>query len=128
MKPHPLVMTIAGAAICGLLSCTFFSTMSMLDKTQASEAIGYGIIVGILGGFIGAFIGAIIGYRPTGIFGGAVIGLVATIALLVGSASMFGGGDSMKMLQANWRVVMAIFAPPLILTGVLTAWLKQVWR
>jgi len=123
-----LITTLLGAGICAGLSFAAFTVAVLLDGTRPGEALVYGLIVGLAAAFIGALIGFVVGAGRLGVVGGAVVGLLASAALVVLYVLVFGRPDRLGYFLSEARVFVALLALPTVLTGVLTARFKPVLK
>jgi hypothetical protein len=123
-----LVTALLGAAICAGISFAAFVAAALLDGTQPGEALGYGLIVGLAAAFLGALIGLAVGIGRLGVGGGAVVGLLATVAVVALYVLAFGRPGQLGYFLGEAKVFVALLALPTVLTGVLTARFKPARR
>lgn len=122
---RPVMSAFIGAFVGAAASFLFFVVLTQMDNTTMGESIAYGIGVGFIGAIIGFAIGLVIGSTNAGVPGGALIGLGGIVLALAGFLMMFGGDDPVRALKSNWRVIALVIGPPSLITGVVTAWLKN---
>ena len=122
---RPMMSAFIGALICAAASFVFFVALTQLDHATIGESIGYGVGVGIIGAVLGFAIGLVIGSTDVGVLGGGLIGLGGIALALAGFLLMFGGDNPLQQLKNNWRIVSLVVGPPSLITGLLTAWLKN---
>jgi hypothetical protein len=125
VRNSPISSAFIGALICAVASFGLFFVLTRLDSTRTGEAIGYGLIVAVVGALIGFAIGLTIGSTKVGVLGGGLIGLIGTVLAFAGFIALFGGGDPLRALRSNWRALALVVGPPSLVTGLLTAWIKN---
>ena len=122
-----LLSGLIGAIVCGGLSFLIFFLLTVLDSQRLSEAFAYGLVVGILGAFIGVIIGLAVGIGDLGVIWGGVAGFGVT--LLVVAIYVFSSARSVSQhghFLNESRIIIVVLSLPTILTGIITAWLKQL--
>lgn len=122
-----LLSGLIGAIVCAVLSFLMFFLLTVLDNQKPIEAFAYGLIVGMLGAFVGAFIGLTVGVGDLGVIGGGVAGLSAT--LIVVAIYVYSTADSPARygyFLGESRIIFVVLSAPTILTGVITALLKNL--
>lgn len=116
-----------GTIVCAGLSFLSFVLLAVFDNQKLGEAFGYGLVVGMVGAFIGAFIGLAIGIGDLGVIGGGVAGLSAT--LIVVAIYVYSTADSPAKygyFLGESRIIFVVLSAPTILTGIVTALLKNL--
>lgn len=122
---RPIVSGLVGACVGAAASFIFFVVLTQLDNTTMGESIVYGMGVGFIGAIIGFAIGLVIGSTNVGVLGGGVVGLGGIGLALIGFLMLFGGDNPLQQLKNNWPVIALVIGPPSLLTGIVTAWLKN---
>ncbi len=79
----------------------------------------------VVGGFLGGIVGAIDGLANLGNFGGALVGLLVSLAVVALYVLGFGREGQYSRFLSESRVIIAGLTVPLILTGTFTAWLNK---
>lgn len=122
-----LLSGVTGTIVCAGLSFLSFVLLALSDNQKLGETIGYGLIVGMLGAFIGAFIGLAVGVGDLGVILGGAAGFFVT--LIVVAIYVYSTADSPArygyFLGAS-RIIFVVMSAPTILTGVITALLKNL--
>jgi MFS family permease len=122
-----LLSSLIGTVVCAILSFLMFFLLTVFDDLKLIEAIGYSLIVSIIGAFIGVIIGSAVGIRDLGMIGGGVAGLAVT--LIVAAYYIYSSAESFsqygRFLNAS-RIIFVVLTLPTILTGVITALLKNL--
>jgi hypothetical protein len=108
---------LTGAALC---AAAFF-ILATLDGTRSDEALAYSVLVGVIGGGLGAAVGVMVGLGNMRWIGGALVGLVMSILLVVLYMTSFAGEGTLMQLLNRSRIIILIMTVPLVLTGVVTA-------
>ena len=123
-----LLSGLLGAVVCGALSAAAFSLVSILDGARAGEAVAYGVIVGLIAALAGAVIGFAVGIGNLGVLGGGIAGFLVTLGVVAIYVLSSGRpGRYGYFLRESGLIVVAL-ALPTILTGVITALLKNALR
>ena len=122
---RPVMSALIGAFVGAAASFLFFVLLTQLDNATVGESIVYGGGVGFIGALIGFVIGLIVGSTDVGIIGGGLIGLGGIGLALAGFLMLFGGDNPLQQLKNNWRVIALVLGPPSLITGLLTAWIKN---
>jgi hypothetical protein len=121
-----LLSGLIGAIVCALLSFLIFFLLTVFDNQKLIEAFAYGLIVGIIGGLIGIIIGLAVGVGDLGAMGGGVVGFSATLIVVAfyvyTTAETFG---QYGYFLNESRIIVVVLSLPTILTGVITALLKN---
>ncbi|HRO24273.1 MAG TPA: hypothetical protein PK205_08375 [Promineifilum sp.] len=113
-----LVGGLAGAVgIAGV-----FLLMAALDGTLTKETIFYSLLAAVIGGFLGGLVGAIVGLGNMRWIGGALVGLVMAILVVVSYMTSFSGEGTFMQLLNRSRPIIVFTAAPLLLTGIITSW------
>lgn len=118
-----LVGGLAGA----VLSASAFLILATLDGTRSDEAIAYSLVVAVIGGGLGAVVGAVVGLGNMRWIGGALVGLVMSIFVVVMYMTSFAGEGTFMELLNRSRVIIVFTAGPLILAGIIAAWANRRW-
>jgi len=122
-----LLSSVLGTIVCAILSFLMFFLLTVFDNQQLSEGFAYALIVGIIGAFIGVIIGSAVGIGDLRMIGGGVAGLAVT--LIVVGFYVYSSAESFsqygRFLNAS-RIIVVVLALPTILTGVITALLKNM--
>lgn len=113
-----LVGGLAGAVLISGL----FLVMAALDGTLAEETIFYSLLAAVIGGFLGGLVGAIVGLGNMRWIGGALVGLVMAILVVVSYMTSFSGEGTFMQLLNRSRPIIVFTAAPLLLTGIITSW------
>ncbi len=113
-----LVGGLAGAVLISGL----FLVMAALDGTLAEETIFYSLLVAVIGGFLGGLVGAIVGLGNMRWIGGALVGLVMAILVVVSYMTSFTGEGTFMQLLNRSRVIIVFTVAPLLLTGIIASW------
>jgi MFS family permease len=116
---------LLGGLICALLSGAALIVFALIDGTRTDEAVAYGLIVGVVGAFIGAWIGLAVGIGRLGVLGGAVAGLLSTVGVVAIYLFVNGRPGFYGYFLSESRVFLVVLALPLILTGALTAAIRN---
>lgn len=103
-------------------SAGMFLLMAALDGTRAEETIFYSLLVAVIGGFLGGLVGAIVGLGNMRWIGGALVGLVMAILVVVSYMTSFTGEGTFMQLLNRSRVIIVFTVAPLLLTGIITSW------
>lgn len=111
-----LVGFLAGA----VLVAGVFLLMAALDGTLTKETIAYSLLAAVIGGFLGGLVGAIVGLGNMRWIGGALVGLVMAILVVVSYMTSFEG-TFMQLLNRS-RPIIVFTVAPLLLTGIITSW------
>jgi len=109
---------LAGAAIIAGV----FLVLATLDGTRPDEAIAYGLLAAVIGGLLGGLVGAIVGLGNMRRIGGALVGLVMSLLVIVFYMTNFAGEGTLMQLLNRSRVIMVFTIAPLLLTGVVASW------
>ena len=117
-----------GAAVGAILSSAAFFLGAIIDNAAPAEAFGYSLIVAIIGAVLGGLIGAAVSLGDLGIIGGGLAGLLAALAVVAFYVLAFGRTGEYSYFLTESRVLIAGLGAPLILTGSLTAALKNASR
>lgn len=115
---------LRGAAIGAILCAAAFFLGAMADGAGPAEALAYSLIVAALGLLLGGIVGAVVGLANLRAPGGAVVGLLATLAVVAFYVFAFGRPGELGYFLSESRVLIAGLAAPLTLTGAATAWLS----
>jgi hypothetical protein len=121
-----LLSGLIGAIVCALLSFFIFFLLTVFDNQMLIEAFAYGLIVGVIGGLLGVIIGLAVGVADLGLIGGGVVGFSVTlivVALYVYSTAKSFGQYGYFLSES--RIIFVVLSLPTILTGVITALLKN---
>ncbi len=113
-----LVGGLTGAVLVGGV----FLLMAALDGTLAEETIFYSLLAAVIGGFLGGLVGAIVGLGNMRWIGGALVGLVMAILVVVSYMTSFSGEGTFMQLLNRSRPIIVFTAAPLLLTGIITSW------
>ncbi len=113
-----LVGGLAGAA----LTAGVFLVMATFDGTRSDEAIAYGLIAAVIGGFLGGLVGALVGLGNMRWIGGALVGLVMSILVVVFYMTNFAGEGTFMQLLNRSRIIVLFTVAPLLLTGIIASW------
>jgi hypothetical protein len=114
-----------GMVLSSLLAATIFSIGSILDGTRPSEALAYGVAVGVMAGFFGVFIGMVIGIFNLGLLGGALTGLLASAGAVAFYVLTFSRPNQYGYFLGQSVIIVLVLGLPAILTGLLTALVKN---
>jgi hypothetical protein len=120
-----LFCALLGALLGGVLTATSFTLMAVLDGARPTEAAGFGAAVGVAGGFFGMLAGFAVGIGNLGAVGGAVAGLLATAAAVAFYVLVFGEPTRLVYFLRESVVVWLVLGLPMVLSGSLTALLKN---
>lgn len=123
--PRILISTFLGALLCAGLSALLFAMAAILDGTRPSEALAFAVVVGVVAAFFGALIGMAVGVANLGLIGGGIAELLATAGAVAFYVLTFGRPNQYGYFLSESAVIVVALALPTILTGVLTAWLKN---
>ncbi len=122
-----LLSGLIGAIVCASLSFLMFFLLTGFDNQKLIEAFAYSLIVGIIGAFIGVIIGLAVGIGDLGVIGGGVVGFLGTLIVVAiyvySTAESFG--QSGYFLSES-RIIFIVLSLPTILTGSITALLKNL--
>lgn len=122
-----LLSCLIGAIVCAILSFLAFFLLTIFDNQKLIEIFGYGLIVGMIGAFIGAIIGLAIGIGDLGAIGGGAVGFFGTLIVVAiyiySTAENFG---QYGHFLSESRIIFVVLSLPTILTGVITALLKNL--
>ena len=122
-----LLSGFIGTIVCAGLSFLSFFLLAVFDNQKPVEAFAYGLIVGMIGAVIGGVIGLAVGVGDFGVIGGGVAGLSAT--LMVVAIYVYSTADSPAKygyFLSESRIILVVLSAPTILTGVVTALLKNL--
>ncbi len=122
-----LLSGLIGAIVCAGLSFLMFFLLTVFDNQKLIEAFAYSLVVGIIGAFIGVIIGLAVGIGDLGVIGGGGVGFLGTlivVAIYVYSTAE-NSGQYGYFLSAS-RIIFIVLSLPTILTGVITALLKNL--
>jgi|SRR5690606_14848892 len=125
MARRILVGILSGGLIGAVLCAGAFLVGALMDGTRFGEAFGFSLVVAVIGAFLGGIAGAIIGLGNLGRFGGALVGLLVSLAMVALYVLGFGREGQYGRFLNESRVIIAGLTVPLILTGTLTAWLNK---
>ncbi len=109
---------LAGAAIIAGM----FLVLATFDGTRPDEAIAYGLLAAVIGGALGGLVGAIVGLGNMRWIGGALVGLVMSLLVIVFYMTNFVGEGTIMQLLNRSRIIMVFTIAPLLLTGVVASW------
>jgi uncharacterized membrane protein len=120
-----LASSLTGALVCAFFSSLIFFIGAIIDGTSTGEAIGYAIFVGVVAFFIGAAIGLVVSIMNARVLGGAVIGLLGTVAVVAFYVLTFSRpGQAMQFLQGSW-IFVVVLGLPTMLAGAIAALVKK---
>lgn len=122
-----LLSGLIGAIICAALSFLMFFLLTAFDNQKLIEAFAYSLIVGMVGAFIGVIIGLAVGIGDLGVIGGGVVGFFVTlivVAIYVYSTAESPGQYGYFLGES--RIIFVVLSAPTILTGAITALLKNL--
>lgn len=119
--------TFMGAMICALLGFFMYFLMTVFDGTKVEEAFGYSLIVGFVCLLIGGFIGLIIGIANLAEIGGALVGVLVTVGIVAFYVLAVGRPGQRSYFFSESRIIFLVLSLPTILTGLLTAMLKNLF-
>lgn len=119
---HVIRRILLGGLLCAVLTATVFAVTALLDGARVDEAIGFGLAVGIGGLVMGAFIGLVTGALRLGPLGGALAGVLATLAAVGFYVLAFGRPGQLGHFLRESVVVVIVLGAPAVLTGVLLGW------
>jgi hypothetical protein len=122
-----LASSLLGAVLCALLSAATFALITIFDGTSTSEALSFSAFVGIIGAAGGAWIGFLIGLGNFGPVAGGITGVLTTAVLIALYIVGFGRPGQYAYFLGESRIIVVVMALPMLLTGILTAWLRN-WR
>jgi len=122
-----LLSGLIGAIVCASLSFLMFFVLTVFDNQKLIEAFAYSLIVGIIGAFIGVIIGLAVGIGDLGVIGGGVVGFLGTLIVVAiyvySTAESFG---QYRYFLSESRIIFIVLSLPAILTGSITALLKNL--
>lgn len=121
-----LLSGLMGGVVCALLGFLIFFLLTIFDGSKAIEAFGYGLIVGIGCAFIGALIGLATGIGNLGAIGGGVVGFLGTLCVAAFYVLYFSRPGEQAHFLGESRMIFVVLTLPAILTGVITALLKNL--
>lgn len=124
MARRTLVGLLIGALIGAVLCAGAFLIATLLDGTGIAEAFGYSLVVAVLGAFLGGIVGLIVGIGNLRTFGGALAGLLVSLAIVAFYVLGFGREGEYSRFLGESRVIIAGLTTPLILTGMITSFLN----
>lgn len=116
---------LLGAPVGAALSALAFFVGALTDGTGISEAFGYSLVVAVIGALLGGAIGFVVGVGNPGTFGGGLVGLPAALSVVAFYVLTFGRPGEYGRFLSESRVIIAVLAAPMILTGAATALLKN---
>jgi hypothetical protein len=121
-----LLSGFIGAMVCAILGFFMFFLLASLDKTKASEAFGYSLLVAIGCAFIGVVIGLVIGIGNLKPIGGVIVGVFATLCMVAAYVFAFGRPGQTAYFLGESRIILIVLFLPTTLTGIFTALLKNL--
>ena len=121
-----LLSSFTGALICAILGFSMFFVMASFDKTKASEAIGYGLVVGVGCAIIGILIGLVIGIGNLKLVGGAIVGILATLCIVALYVFAFARPSQAAYFLRESKIILMALSLPTMLTGIFTALVKNL--
>lgn len=113
---------LAGGLAGAILIAGVFLVLATLDGTRPDEAIAYGLLAAVIGGFLGGLVGAIVGLGNMRWIGGALVGLVMAVLVVVAYMTSFVGEGTLIQLLNRSRPIIVFTVAPLLLTGIITSW------
>jgi hypothetical protein len=121
-----LISSFTGALICVVLGFFMFYLMASLNKTKASEAIGYSLVVGVGCAIIGVLIGFVIGIGNLKLVGGAIVGVLATLCIMALYVFAFARSGQTAYFLRESKILLIALSLPTILTGIFTVVMKNL--
>lgn len=121
-----LLSGLIGGVVCAVLGFFAFFLLTVLNGSKAVEAFGYGVIVGIGCAFIGALIGLATGIGNLGAIGGGLVGFLGTLSVAAFYVLYFSRPGEQAYFLGESRMIFLVLTLPTILTGVITALLKNL--
>ena len=121
-----LLSGLIGAIVCAGLSFLMFFLLAVFDDQKLIEAFAYGLVVAVIGGLIGVIIGLAVGIGDLGAIGGGVAGF--SVTLIVVAIYVYSTAESFGQyghFLSESRIIVVVLSLPTILTGVITALLKN---
>lgn len=115
-----LKSTVAGVALGAVLTTVVFAASVLVDGGRVGEAFGFGLAIGVVGALLGGLIGLAAGALKLGPIGGALAGIVATLAAVAFYVLVFGQPGRFNYFLRESVVVVATLGLPCVLTGILT--------
>ena len=116
---------LIGGAVCAALGFLMFFLMLISSGNKFSVAFAYGIIVGIGCAFIGLLIGLATGIGNLGAIGGGIVGFVGTLCVVAFYVFFFGRPGETAYFLGESRIIFLVLTLPTVLTGVITALIKN---
>lgn len=111
-----------GGAILGFF--TFF-LLALGNGTKTGEAFAYSLIVGFGCAVIGVLIGLVIGVGNLGAIGGGIVGVLATLCVAAFYVFYVGRPGEQAYFLRESKIIFVVLTLPTILTGIITALLKN---
>jgi hypothetical protein len=121
-----LLATFIGAVVCALLGFFLFFLLSIFDGSKTSEAFGYSLLIAVGCAFIGGLIGLVIGLADLKEIGGGLVGVLATICIVAFYVFAIARPGQHGYFLGESRIIFLVLSLPTILTGILTALLKNL--
>jgi hypothetical protein len=122
-----LLATFLGAVVCALLGFFMFFLLAKFDGTKTSEAFGYSLLIGIGCAFIGGLIGLVIGLADLKEIGGGLVGVLATVCIVAFYVFATARPGQHAYFFGESRLIFLVLSLPTILTGIITAMLKNLF-
>ena len=120
-----LLSGLIGASVCAALGFLMFFLMLISSGNKAFEAFAYSLLVGIGCAFIGLLIGLVTGVGDLGAIGGGIVGLLGTLCIVAFYVFFSGRPDQIAYFLGESRIIFIVLTLPTILTGVITALIKN---
>ncbi|HEX9928597.1 MAG TPA: hypothetical protein VGB02_08685 [Pyrinomonadaceae bacterium] len=127
-----LLSSLIGAVVCAILSFLMFFLLVVYDgqvynDQKLIEALAYSFVVGMLAAFIGAIIGLAVGIGDLGVIGGGVVGFLGTLIVVANYVySTAANSSQYAYFLSESRIIFVVLSLPTILTGAITALLKNL--
>lgn len=121
-----LLSGLIGAVVCAVLAFLMFFLLTVSDGNKPFEAFAYSLVVGIGCAFVGAIIGLAIGIGNLGAIGGGAVGFLGTLCVVALYVFSTGRPGQHAYFLSESRIIFVVLTLPLILTGIITALLKNL--
>jgi hypothetical protein len=116
-----LLSGLVGALVCGLLGCAIFVLLAVGDGGRFVEALAYGLIVGFLAAAVGLPIGLVVGFGNFGALVGGLVGLLATLGLVLLYVVAISRPGEYAYFLGESRIILVVLTIPTVSSGVAAA-------
>ena len=121
-----LLSGLIGGIVCAVLGFLMFFLMTTFSGNKVAEAFAYSLLVGIGCAFIGVIIGLAVGAGDLRAVGGGIAGLLGTLCVVAFYVLFFSTPGRQAYFLGESRIIFVVLTLPAILTGIITALLKNL--